>query len=104
MPECATPLLSVKTVYRLTLRAFSGFAQSLPDLAFPSLPVLNYTRLCRRAKTFDVELLLLRDSEPIHLVDDSTSLPGRCCINRAKPLTFTRNGRGASLLSSQIPE
>ncbi|KAF1012175.1 MAG: hypothetical protein E5299_01233 [Burkholderia gladioli] len=27
--------------------------------AFPSLPVPNYTTLCRRAKTLDVELLIL---------------------------------------------
>ncbi|KAF1012661.1 MAG: hypothetical protein E5299_01143 [Burkholderia gladioli] len=43
-------LLGVKTVYRLTLRALQGFTQSLRDLAFPSLPVPNYTTLCRREK------------------------------------------------------
>ncbi|KAF1016459.1 MAG: IS5 family transposase ISBam3 [Burkholderia gladioli] len=58
-------LLGVKTVYRLTLRALQGFTQSLRDLeAFPSFPVPNYTTLCRRAKTFDVELPILRDNEP----------------------------------------
>ncbi|KAF1018098.1 MAG: IS5 family transposase ISBam3 [Burkholderia gladioli] len=67
-------LLGVKTVYRLTLRALQGFTQSLRDLAFPSLPVPNYTTLCRRAKTLDVELPILLDNEPIHLVFDSTSL------------------------------
>ncbi|KAF1006779.1 MAG: hypothetical protein E5299_02114 [Burkholderia gladioli] len=50
------------------------FVQSLPDLAFPSLPVPNYTTLCRRAKTLDVELPILLDNEPIHLVVDSTGL------------------------------
>ncbi|XDJ35223.1 MAG: IS5 family transposase [Burkholderia sp.] len=67
-------LLGVKTVYRLTLRALPGFTQSLRDLAFPSLPVPNYTTLCRRAKTLDVELPILRDNEPIYLVVDSTGL------------------------------
>ncbi|KAF1016507.1 MAG: hypothetical protein E5299_00534 [Burkholderia gladioli] len=43
-------LLGVKTVYQLTLRALQGFTQSLCDLAFPSLPVPNYTTLFRRAK------------------------------------------------------
>ncbi|KAF1006236.1 MAG: hypothetical protein E5299_02164 [Burkholderia gladioli] len=62
-------LLGVKTLYRLTLLALQGFTQSLRDLAFPSLPVQNYTTLCRRAKTLDVELPILRDN-------------GRCCINR----------------------
>ncbi|KAF1013127.1 MAG: hypothetical protein E5299_00976 [Burkholderia gladioli] len=67
-------LLGVKTVYRLTLRALQGFTHSLRDLAFPSLPVPNYTTLCRRAKTLDVELPILRDNEPIHLDVDSTGL------------------------------
>ncbi|KAF1018053.1 MAG: hypothetical protein E5299_00123 [Burkholderia gladioli] len=43
-------LLGVKTVYRLTLRVLPGVTHSLRDLAFPSLPVPNYTTLCRRAK------------------------------------------------------
>ncbi|MEX3591940.1 MAG: IS5 family transposase, partial [Burkholderia sp.] len=59
---------------RLTLRALQGFTQSLRDLAFPSLPVPNYTTLCRRAKTLDIELPILRDNEPIYLVVDSTGL------------------------------
>ncbi|KAF1010509.1 MAG: hypothetical protein E5299_01650 [Burkholderia gladioli] len=67
-------LLGVQTVYRLTLRALQGFTQSLRDLAFPSLPVPNYTTLCRRAKTLDVELPIFLDNEPIHLVIDSTGL------------------------------
>ncbi|MEX3592002.1 MAG: IS5 family transposase [Burkholderia sp.] len=67
-------LLGVKTVYRLTLRALQGFTKSLRDLAFPSFPVSNYTTLCLRAKTLDVELPILRDNEPIHLVVDSTGL------------------------------
>ncbi|KAF1015324.1 MAG: IS5 family transposase ISBam3 [Burkholderia gladioli] len=64
----------MKTVYQLTLCALRGFTQSLRDLAFPSLPVPNYSTLCRRAKTLDVELPILRDNEPIHLDVDSTGL------------------------------
>ncbi|KAF1017755.1 MAG: hypothetical protein E5299_00347 [Burkholderia gladioli] len=67
-------MAGVKTVYRLTLRALQGFTQSLRDLAFPSLPVPNYTTLCRREKTLDVELPILRDNEPIHRDVDSTGL------------------------------
>ncbi|KAF1006988.1 MAG: IS5 family transposase ISBam3 [Burkholderia gladioli] len=67
-------LLGVKILYRLTLPALQGFTQSLRDLAFPSLPVPNYTTLCRRTKTLDVELPILFDNEPIHLVVDSTGL------------------------------
>ena len=43
-------LLTLKQVYHLTLRAVQGFAQSLRELAFAELPVLNYTRLSRRAR------------------------------------------------------
>ncbi|KAF1012655.1 MAG: hypothetical protein E5299_01136 [Burkholderia gladioli] len=43
-------LLSVKTVYRLTWRALQGFTKSLRDLAWPSLPVPNYTTLCHLEK------------------------------------------------------
>ncbi|KAF1018091.1 MAG: hypothetical protein E5299_00072 [Burkholderia gladioli] len=67
-------LLGVKTVYRLTLRGLQSFTQSLRDLAFPSLPVRNYTTLCRRAKTLHVELPILRDNKPIHLVVDNFGL------------------------------
>ncbi|KAF1006395.1 MAG: hypothetical protein E5299_02154 [Burkholderia gladioli] len=42
-------LLGVRTVYRLALRALQGF-KSLRALAFQSLPVPNYTTLCRLAK------------------------------------------------------
>ncbi|KAF1011857.1 MAG: hypothetical protein E5299_01318 [Burkholderia gladioli] len=75
IPTCGRPclygdtlihaLLGVKTVYRLTLRALQGFTQSLRDLAFPSLPVPNYTTLWRRAQTLDVELPILHGNEPI---------------------------------------
>ncbi|KAF1016698.1 MAG: IS5 family transposase [Burkholderia sp.] len=67
-------LLGVKTVYRRTLRALQSFTQSLRDLAFPSFPVPHYTTLCRREKTLDLELPILRDNEPIHLDVDSTGL------------------------------
>ncbi|KAF1003630.1 MAG: hypothetical protein E5299_02462 [Burkholderia gladioli] len=91
LPGCTTPylrvlahvctairliqaLLGVKTVSQLTLSALQDCAQSLRDLAFPSLPVPNYTTLCRLAKTLDIKLPILLDSEPIHLVVDSPGL------------------------------
>lgn len=67
-------LLGLKTVFRLPLRALQGFAQSLRDLAFATLPVPNYTTLSRRAQTLEVQLPILRDGEPIHLVVDSTGM------------------------------
>ncbi len=83
-PTCGRPrlysdalsqaLLGVKTLFRLPLRAPQGFAQSLRDLAFATLPVPNYTTLFRRAQTRDVRLPIVRDGDPIHLVVDSTGV------------------------------
>ncbi|KAF1013610.1 MAG: IS5 family transposase ISBam3 [Burkholderia gladioli] len=67
-------MLGVKTVYRLRLRALPGFAQSLRDLAFLNFQVQNYTTLFRGAKMLDIELPILLESEPIHLVVDRTGL------------------------------
>lgn len=67
-------LLGLKAVFRLPLRALQGLAQSLRDLAFATLPVPNYTTLCRRVQTLDVQLPIVRDGDPIHLVVDSTGV------------------------------
>ncbi|MDR6500221.1 hypothetical protein J2785_003377 [Burkholderia ambifaria] len=67
-------LQDLKTVFRLPLRALQGFAQSLRDLAFATLPARNYGTLCRRAQTLEVQLTIVRDVEPIHLVVDGTGV------------------------------
>ena len=67
-------LLGLKTVFRLPLRVLQGFAQSLRELAFATLPVPNYTTLSRRAQTLEVQLPIVRDGEPVHLVVDSTGV------------------------------
>jgi len=67
-------LLTLKQVYRLPLRALQGFAQSLQRLAFPALPVPNYSTLSRRAQALSVALPVVHGSEPLHLVVDSTGV------------------------------
>jgi hypothetical protein len=67
-------LLGLKQVFHLPLRALQGFAGSLRKLAFPDLPVPNYTTLSRRAQDLEVVLPALRSGEPLHLVIDSTGL------------------------------
>ncbi len=67
-------LLGLKQVFHLPLRALQGFAQSLRTLAFPTLPVPNYTTLSRRAQNLNVVLPVSRTGEPLHLVIDSTGL------------------------------
>ncbi|RQR43029.1 IS5/IS1182 family transposase, partial [Burkholderia sp. Bp9126] len=66
--------LGLKTVFRLPLRALQGFAQSLHELAFATLLVPNYTTLSRRAPSLEVQLPIVGDGEPIHLVVGSTGV------------------------------
>ena len=67
-------LLGLKQVFQLPLRALQGFALSLGKLAYPGLPVPNYTTLSRRAQTLKVVLPMQRPDAPLHLVIDSTGL------------------------------
>jgi hypothetical protein len=68
--EC---LLTLRAVYRLTLRATEGFARSLFDLMSLGLPVPDYSTLCRRAET--IRITLPKEAEgPLHLILDSTGL------------------------------
>jgi hypothetical protein len=68
--EC---LLTLRSVYHLTLRATEGFARSLFEVMAVDLTVPDYTTLCRRAAT--VRITLPKRAEgPLHLVLDSTGL------------------------------
>ena len=68
-------LLTLKSVYRLPLRALQGFASSLQRLAFSGFPVPNYSTLSRRAKALRVTLPVLRNAgEAGDLVGESTGL------------------------------
>ncbi|RQR44460.1 IS5 family transposase, partial [Burkholderia sp. Bp9126] len=66
--------LGLKTVFCLPLRALQGFAQSLRELAFATLLVPHYTTLSRRAQSLEVQLPIVGDGEPIHLVVGSTGV------------------------------
>jgi Transposase DDE domain len=68
--EC---LLTLRSVYHLTLRATEGFAHSLFGLMDLDLPVPDYTTLCRRAATVRITLPK-KATGPLHLVLDSTGL------------------------------
>ena len=66
-------LLVVRSVFRLTLRATEGFAQSVLPLLGLDLAVPDYTTLCKRAKSLAVSLPRWATG-PLHLVLDSTGL------------------------------
>ncbi len=62
----------LKQVFHLPLRAVQGFAPSLRRLAYPGLPVRNYTILARRAQTLKLVMPTQRPHAPLHQVIDST--------------------------------
>ncbi len=63
--------LGLETVCNLPPRSPYGFAQSVRNQLLATLPV-NYASLSRHAQTLDVQLSFGRDSDPVHLVDEST--------------------------------
>jgi len=80
-------LLTLKSVYRLPLRALQGFATSLQRLAMADLAVPNYSTLSRRAKSLRVTLPVLRNAgEAVHLLVDRTGLKlfgeGECKVRK----------------------
>jgi len=65
--------LSLRAVFRLTLRQAQGFLASLANQLLPGLPVPHYSTLCRRAAGLDIPISL-RSKGAVHLVIDSTGL------------------------------
>lgn len=69
--EC---MLTLKAVFHLPLRATEGFLLSLVKLAQLTIPVPDYTTLCRRQRDHKVKLLRHQSKEAVHVVVDSTGL------------------------------
>ena len=68
-------LLTAKLVLRLSLRAVEGFAAGLAKQANASWVIPDYTTLCRRERTLEVDLGSVYDPSKRHvLVVDSTGL------------------------------
>lgn len=66
--------LMIKAVYHLPFRALEGFLVSMVTTLGISLPIPNYTRICRRAKELGQEIKKLSPKRPTDLVFDSTGL------------------------------
>ena len=67
-------MATLEEVYGLPLRATEGLTRSVVKLLGVELSVPCYTTLCRRRRTLSVELPRLRNSEPLHMVVDSTGI------------------------------
>jgi Transposase DDE domain len=78
-PLAILAALTLRTVFRLALRQTEGLIGSIIDLLGLSLAVPTYSTLSRRAETLEVPRLRPgsshdADSEPLHLLVDSTGL------------------------------
>lgn len=66
--------LTLKVLFNLPLRQVTGLVASLLKLAELDWPVPDYTTLCRRQKTKNVELGARPSSGGLHLLVDSTGI------------------------------
>lgn len=67
-------MLTLKAVFRLTYRSVEGFGRSLVQLMGLDLRIPDHTSLSRRAKTVTVVMPGRTQTEPLHIVIDSTGL------------------------------
>ena len=67
-------MLTLKAVFKISLRATQGLVASLIDLLALPIEAADYTTLCRRQKNLTVPLKIKKTNEPLHAVFDSTGL------------------------------
>ena len=72
--QCILLALSLRSLFGLTLRATQGFLTGLMSLMSLPLPVPNYTRLCRRAKSLKIDCRIPNRHKRIDIAIDSTGL------------------------------
>lgn len=68
--------LSIKGLFRLALRQTLGLVESLLRLAVAQLdwPVPDYSTVCRRQKTLQVQIGYRPSAQPLQLLVDSTGI------------------------------
>ena len=66
--------LSIKVLFKLPLRQTAGMVASLLRLAGLDWPVPDYSTLCRRQKTLNVQIPYRRAGGPLNLLVDSTGI------------------------------
>ena len=65
---------SIKVLFKLPLRQIAGMVGSLLRLAGLDWPVPDYSTLCRRQKTLQVQIPYRRAGGPLNLLVDSTCI------------------------------
>ena len=66
--------LMIKSLFRLSLRRVTGFAQSLIKLCGLNWTAPDYSTLCRRQKHIDIAIRYQKSRDGLHLLVDSTGL------------------------------
>lgn len=66
--------LSLRNLFRLPLRATEGLVTSLIELLELPITAPDYSTLSRRQATLDIPTYQSKNSEPVHLVIDSTRI------------------------------
>ena len=66
--------LMIKSLFRLSLRMVTGFAQSLIKLSGLNWTAPDYSTLCRRQKHIDIAISYQKSRDGLHLLVDSTGL------------------------------
>ena len=112
--ECA---LLVQSVYRLSLRGAQGFLSSLLSIMGVSLPVPDYTTLCRRRHSAQLSVAASASaSQGLHLVVDSTGLKvygegewkvrkhGWCCRRTWRSLHLGIEGDSGQIMAAAVSE
>ena len=69
--QCA---LTLRIVFRLSLRATKGFLTSLVSFLHLSIKIPDYSTLSRRQKSISIPALKSKSTEPLHVVIDSTGM------------------------------
>jgi hypothetical protein len=73
--EAILMLLTLREVFKLTLRSLQGFSQSLFELMGLNLPIPSYTQISRRAQTLHKHIRhLAKGKKKCHIIFDSTGL------------------------------
>jgi hypothetical protein len=69
--ECC---LMIKSLFRLSLRMVTGYAQSLIKLSDLNWTSSDYSTLCRRQKHIDIAISYQKSRDGLHLLVNSTGL------------------------------
>jgi hypothetical protein len=73
--EAMLLLLTLREVFKLTLRSLKGFAKSLFTLMSLNLSIPSYTQISRRAQTLHKRIKrLMKGKKDCHIIFDSTGL------------------------------